>query len=131
MRSIFSYVLLSAVVMAVMVNAMNNAQPSQVLDRRQNDDEVGADTTAAGAALGGGAGAPATHVSMESISGYTAPPSSAIPTPSNFKTGTILSPSQISGYAEAMRATSGADYLTVPRLLVALTAASIAGLVLL
>ncbi|WFD43804.1 hypothetical protein MPSI1_002468 [Malassezia psittaci] len=134
MRSIFSYVVLSLVVMAVMVNAMSNAQPSQVLNRRQADDEDDDDTdtaTAAGAALGGGGGSATYRASMESISGYTAPASSATPTPSNFKAGTILSPSQISGYAEAMRATNGADYLTASRIFVALTAMSIAGLVLL
>ncbi|KAK0526597.1 hypothetical protein OC834_004747 [Tilletia horrida] len=59
----------------------------------------GNDFTPIGAA-GGGAGVPTTQATLQSISGYNPPPSTAIPAPSPNQ-GTIVSPSDIPGYTNA------------------------------
>lgn len=84
--------------------------------------------------MGGGAGKPNTAqtASLQSISGYTPPPSSTTPKPSNFKSGRILQPSEISGYEDAIRfAKSPATINTVSVSVLGLVAAVIGGVVLL
>lgn len=104
--------------MRVCTKANIGVAPSQApLDRRQ-------------AALGGGGGQPTTQQSLESISGYTPPPSSSTPTPSNFKQGSILSTSDIAGYADAKKLTSAAMLATTPLPYLAAAVAVIAGAIL-
>ena len=50
------------------------------------------------AALGGGGGQITTQTGLQTISGYDPPANTAVPEPTNFSQGTILSPSQIPGY---------------------------------
>ncbi|KAL9940500.1 hypothetical protein V8E36_001205 [Tilletia maclaganii] len=57
-------------------------------------------------AAGGGAGVPTTIQTLQSISGYDPPPSTAIPPP-RVPTGTVVSPPDIPGYTGAAAA-SGA-----------------------
>lgn len=53
-----------------------------------------------GGAAGGGAGPVTTsQASLQKISGYTPPPTSAIPTPTAYSSGTIIQPNQIPGYS--------------------------------
>ncbi|KAI3620145.1 hypothetical protein CBS9595_002112 [Malassezia furfur] len=124
MRSVAGFAVLALLAATTLVSAKQETS-KHVLFGRQ-------DTTAAGgAALGGGGGSPTTHVSMESIDGYTPPPSSSTPTPTNFKSGTILSKSQISGYDAALEATNTAALGAAPTLLLTLALVSVAGVVLL
>ncbi|KAL4399082.1 hypothetical protein ACI68E_004482 [Malassezia pachydermatis] len=93
---------LSVLLAGVAVVYASQAEPTPGLDKRQQANQNGA---IAGAALGGGAGAaPATTATTPaSISGYTPPPSSDIPKPTNFSSGTILSPNDIDGYSDAIK----------------------------
>lgn len=68
---------------------------------------------------------------MESISGYTAPSSTELAKPSNFKSGSILNKHDIEGYEEAMRATNAAHFAAAPSVLLALTIGAMAGVILL
>ncbi|UZJ54924.1 hypothetical protein CBS101457_004244 [Exobasidium rhododendri] len=55
-----------------------------------------------GAAAGGGAGTLTTQTGLQSISGYVAPVATVAPSPTNYGSGTILSPSEIPGYSGAL-----------------------------
>ncbi|WFC95354.1 hypothetical protein MBRA1_002002 [Malassezia brasiliensis] len=124
MRSVASFAVLALIAAATLVSA-NQETSKHLLFGRQDT------TVAGGAALGGGGGSPTTHVSMESIDGYTPPPSSSTPTPTNFKSGTILQKSQISGYNAALEATNTAGLGAAPTFLLTLALVSMAGVVLL
>lgn len=52
-----------------------------------------------GAAGGGGAPVTTTQASLQVISGYIPPPSSALPSPTAYRSGSILRPDQISGWS--------------------------------
>ncbi|KAI3628307.1 hypothetical protein GLX27_002105 [Malassezia furfur] len=125
MRSVAGFAVFALLAAAALVSAKQDTTSKHILFGRQDT------TAAAGAALGGGGGSPTTQVSMESIDGYTPPPSSSTPTPTNFKSGTILSKSQISGYDAALEATNTAALGAAPTLLLTLALVSVAGTVLL
>ena len=78
MRWVFVVALLTVLALAVSAQEDAREKISMLLERRQ--------------ALGGGAGKPdtTTATTPASISGYTPPPKSSTPTPTNFKKGTIL-----------------------------------------
>lgn len=117
--------LLWAFVACVCATPTPKAEPTLNLDKRQ---AVG------GAALGGGGGDPnnVPKTTLQSISGYTPPPKSATPTPSNFKSGKILQPSEISGYEDAIRfAKSPATINTMSTSLLGFVAAVVSGVVFL
>lgn len=50
------------------------------------------------AALGGGGGQITSQTGLQTISGYDPPANTAVPEPTNFSSGSILSASQIPGY---------------------------------
>lgn len=133
MRSVAGFAVFALFAAAALVSAKQGASLKAHPDTTSKHILFGRqDTTAAaGAALGGGGGSPTTQVSMESIDGYTPPPSSATPTPTNFKSGTILSKSQISGYDAALDAANTAALGAAPTLLLTLALVSVAGTVLL
>ncbi|PWN47375.1 hypothetical protein IE53DRAFT_390482 [Violaceomyces palustris] len=61
------------------------------------------------AAAGGGGGQPTTYTGLQTISGYTPPPSVALPSPTA-AVGTIIAPSQIPGYGNSSNfGTSGSS----------------------
>lgn len=98
--------LLACVFVAVMAAGAEGA----VMERRQQGQAVG------GAALGGGNGAPQTTTATTpaSISGYTPPPTSNTPEPTNFSQGSIVPLSAVSGYTEAMQFARSGSMPTVP-----------------
>ncbi|WFD31133.1 hypothetical protein MSPP1_002167 [Malassezia sp. CBS 17886] len=51
---------------------------------------------------------PTTQTGLQSISGYTAPKQTATPTPTDFATGSILSPSEVPGYEQVQQIASSA-----------------------
>ncbi|KDN53276.1 hypothetical protein K437DRAFT_260754 [Tilletiaria anomala UBC 951] len=59
-------------------------------------------------AAGGGGGAPSSVATLQSISGYTAPPSAQLPSPTNYSSGSILNTAQIPGWNDTTRPNSGA-----------------------
>ena len=132
MRSVAGFAVLALLAATTLVSAKQGASRKAYTETSKHVLFGRQDTTVAGgAALGGGGGSPTTHVSMESIDGYTPPPSSSTPTPTNFKSGTILSKSQISGYDAALEATNTAALGAAPTLLLTLALVSVAGVVLL
>ncbi|SHO79160.1 Hypothetical protein MSYG_3509 [Malassezia sympodialis ATCC 42132] len=125
MRAVFVAAFLWTLVAYVYATQTTMAEPTSVLDKRQ---AVG------GAALGGGGGQPddLQTESLQSISGYTPPASSTTPTPSNFKSGKILQPSEINGYDDAIRfAKSPATVNTISLSMFGLVAVVVGGVVLL
>lgn len=90
-------------VLALTVSAQEDVREkiSMLLERRQ--------------ALGGGAGKPdtTTATTPASISGYTPPPKSSTPTPTNFQKGSILELKDVDGYKEAKKFAESSGLMTL------------------
>ena len=86
------------------VLASGSVEPTPALDRRQRVGQGGAAV--------GGEKPTETATTPASISGYTPPPKTSTPEPSNFKEGTILSLSDVKGYQDAMNFASSGTGIT-------------------
>ena len=120
MRWVFVVALLTVLALAVSAQEDAREKISMLLERRQ--------------ALGGGAGKPETTTATTpaSISGYTPPPKSATPTPTNFKKGTILDLKDVDGYQEAKEFAQSSGVMTLaPAILVTGVLAIVGGAIFL
>ena len=122
MRSFIVAMMLASCILTVL--ASGSVEPTPALDRRQ---QVGQ-----GGAAVGGQKPTETATTPASISGYTPPPKSRIPEPSNFKKGTILSLSDVKGHQDAMDfASSGTGITYGPVIFGTVMFAAAAGLIFL
>ena len=120
MRWVFMSALLAVLALAVSAQKDERVKISMLLERRQ--------------ALGGGAGKPdtTTATTPASISGYTPPPRSATPTPTNFKKGSILNLEDGPGYRDAKEGAQSAGVKTLaPAMLVTGALAIVGGAIFL
>lgn len=120
MRWVFVVALLTVLALAVSAQEDERVKISMLLERRQ--------------ALGGGAGKPdtTTATTPASISGYTPPPRSTTPRPTNFKKGSILSLEDVDGYKEAKEFAQSSGVMTLaPAMLVTGALAIVGGAIFL
>lgn len=120
MRWVFVVALLTVLALAVSAQEDAREKISMPLERRQ--------------AMGGGAGKPdtTTATTPASISGYTPPPSSATPTPTNFQKGSILDLKDVDGYKEAKEFAKSSGVMTLaPAVLVTSVLAIVGGAIFL
>ena len=119
MRLVFVVALLTVLALAVSAQEDERVKISMLLERR---------------ALGGGAGKPdtTTATTPPSISGYTPPPKSTTPRPTNFKKGSILSLEDVDGYKEAKEFAQSSGVMTLaPAMLVTGALAIVGGAIFL